>query len=174
MEALALTRQALHVLAPFLVEGAATNAGVSALVAQAWNLLQRGTCGNPAAEVALAIFQTEPDDQRNLERLAQHLEDYLQQHHQALDDLRTIVAQLQSSAGQAPDLAHSNEGQQVGINTGMLNQHNQTIHNNAPNQGAQGTFHAPVNIGSVDARKADFSGAQGVTIIGVKRGGEEA
>jgi hypothetical protein len=69
----------------------------------------------------------------------------------------------------------NNSGQQAGIVHGGMHQNQQHIHNNAQNQGAQGQFHGPVNVtrGEVDAREADFSGAQGVHISGVnidKRG----
>jgi hypothetical protein len=65
--------------------------------------------------------------------------------------------------------AGNNYGQQAGKVYGGMHQNQQHIHNNAPNQGAQGQFHGPVNVthGEVDAREADFSGAQGVSISGV-------
>lgn len=51
-----------------------------------------------------------------------------------------------------------NHGQQAGINTGTMTQHNQTIHNQTANQGAQGQFHGPVtfNQGTVDAREDEL------------------
>jgi ElaB/YqjD/DUF883 family membrane-anchored ribosome-binding protein len=39
-----------------------------------------------------------------------------------------------------------NHGQNVGINYGTMTQNQQNIHNNAPNQGAQGEFHGPVTF----------------------------
>jgi hypothetical protein len=63
----------------------------------------------------------------------------------------------------------NNPGQHAGVVHDGMHQNQQNTHNNAPNQGAQGTFHGPVNFtrGEVDAREADFSGAQGVNISGV-------
>jgi hypothetical protein len=102
------------------------------------------------------------------------------------------------STGEGPQVTFSNEGentgQQAGVVHGGMNQNQQNIHNHAPNQGAQGTFHGPltfdqrqttfdqrdqqvqgdqynaggdINQGTVDARDANFSGAQGVNISGV-------
>jgi ElaB/YqjD/DUF883 family membrane-anchored ribosome-binding protein len=39
-----------------------------------------------------------------------------------------------------------NHGQNVGINYGTMTQNQQNIHNNAPNQGAQGEFHGPITF----------------------------
>ncbi len=39
-----------------------------------------------------------------------------------------------------------NHGQNVGVNYGTMTQHQQNIHNNAPNQGAQGSFQGPVTF----------------------------
>ncbi len=39
-----------------------------------------------------------------------------------------------------------NYGQNVGVNMGTMTQSNQTIQNDAPNQGAQGSFHGPVTF----------------------------
>jgi hypothetical protein len=79
------------------------------------------------------VYQDEPDDERNRERLAQHLAEYLHQQHQAVNELRSVVEQLQ-------------QAQQAGVNYGNMTQHNQTITNTAPNQGAQGSFHGPVTF----------------------------
>ncbi|MCG8353672.1 MAG: hypothetical protein MI924_38400 [Chloroflexales bacterium] len=86
-----------------------------------------------------------------------------------------VMPKERDGAAQQPSLPDSftdsgaNAGQQADVNSGTMTQHNQTITNSAPNQGAQGVFHGPVRVteGSVDARNADFSGAQGVTISGV-------
>jgi hypothetical protein len=166
METLELTRQALHLLAPFVAADAPAQTDATSPdrtthpVARAWELIGSGVQDNPPAEQALAIYRDEPDDQRNRERLARHLADHLHRQPQARDELRTIVAQLQQAQPAV---------QQGGSNPETATQTNQTINNNAPNQGAQGEFHGPVNIthGSVDARDADFSGAQGVNISGV-------
>ncbi len=180
METLELARQALLVLAPFVAQGALAKIGenatdqVTRLATRAWGLLQSGIQGNARAENTLEIYQDEPDDERNIERLAKHLAAYLQQHHQVVDELQTIVAQLQQQS-QQPGIqvtitnSGTNEGQQVGVNYGTMTQNRQDIHNNAPNQGAQGTFQEPVHFtqGSVDMPKANFSQARGVNISGV-------
>lgn len=180
MEPLELAQQALLTLAPFVAQGALAKIGedttdrVTQLVARAWKTFRAGAQGNARAENALEVYQEEPDDKRNMERLAKHLADYLKQHHQAVDELRGIVEQLQQqapSAGTQVNFTNSgtNTGQQIGVNYGTATQNNQTINNNAPNQGAQGTFHGPVNFtqGTVDANNANFSGARGINISGV-------
>jgi hypothetical protein len=154
MEPVEIARQTLLLLSPLVAQGALTRIGedttdrVMKLVGQTWNLLQRGVQGNPKAENALEVYQEEPDDQRNLERLAKHLADYLQQHHQAVDELQALVGQLQQQA-QSSGFTNSgtNYGQQTGTNYGTMTQNNQTINNQSGNQGVQGTFHGPVNIG---------------------------
>lgn len=166
MEILDFTRHALRILAPFVAADAPTQPdahtpdGVTHLAARTWELLGSSVQDNPPAEHALAIYRNEPDDQRNRERLARHLADHLHRQQQALDELRTVVAQLQQVQPNDPS---------IDSNPGTATQTNQTINNDAPNQGAQGEFHGPVNVthGSVDARDADFSGAQGVNISGV-------
>jgi hypothetical protein len=135
METLELARQALTALAPFVAQGALAKIGedttdhVTQLVGRAWGFLQNGAQGNPKAENALEVYQEEPDDERNMERLAKLLAEHLQQHHQAVNELRDIVTQLQQ---QAPS-------------SGVHN--NQTINNQASNKGAQGIFQGPVNFG---------------------------
>jgi hypothetical protein len=89
-----------------------------------------------------------------------------------------LLPQESSGSGGPQGTVHNagnNSGQQAGVVHGGMHQNQQHIHNEAPNQGAQGQFHGPVNLthGEVDAREADFSGAQGVHISGVnidKRG----
>jgi len=145
----------LLLLSPVVAQGALAKVGedptdhVTHLTGQAWNLLRSGAQGNPKAETALEIYQEEPDDQRNLDRLARYLADYLRQHHQAGDDLRTVVTHLQQQAQPAGISVTftnhgTNDGQQTGVNYGTMTQTTQTITNTAPNQGAQGTFHGPV------------------------------
>jgi hypothetical protein len=52
---------------------------------------------------------------------------------------------LQSIIGTAT-VQGNNTGQNVGVNYGNMSQTQQNIHNNAPNQGAQGTFEGPVTF----------------------------
>jgi hypothetical protein len=60
---------------------------------------------------------------------------------------------LQNIVGTAT-VQGDNSGQNVGVNYGTMTQHTQTIHNQAPNQGAQGTFQGPVNF---DQRRSTFN-----------------
>lgn len=155
MEALELARQALLVLAPFVAQGALAKIGedttdhVTRLVGRAWGLLGGGARNDPQAAHALAVYQDEPDDERNRERLAQGLAAYLQQQRQAADELRAAVEELRR---RAPDVqvnftnSGENQGQQVGVNYGSMTQRRQDIHNAAPNQGAQGVFEGPVTF----------------------------
>jgi hypothetical protein len=158
METLELARQALTALAPFVAQGALAKIGedttdrVTQLVGRAWGFLQQGAQGNPKAENALEVYQEEPDDERNMERLAKLLAEHLQQHHQAVNELRDIVTQLQQQAPSSgvhgtATVQGNNTGINIGANTGTVSQNNQTINNQASNKGAQGTFHGPVNLG---------------------------
>ncbi|NJL56852.1 CHAT domain-containing protein, partial [bacterium] len=68
-----------------------------------------------------------------------------------------------------------NSGVNVGVNTGTISQTTQSIHNLAPNQGAQGTFNAPLTFnqpttGSVTITGSDFSGSRNVRITGAQVG----
>lgn len=149
METLALARQTLDTLAPYLPQlgqaqlNADPNDRTMQLVHRGWQLLNQATRGNPKAESFLEVYQTEPDDQRNRERLAQQLLAYLQQQQQAMDELRTLVAQLQA---QQPNTQSTTS---------------QTINNYASNQGAQGVFHGPVNF-----NRQELSGDRSVGITG--------
>jgi hypothetical protein len=126
MEVIELARQALLMLAPLIAQGALAKVGedttehATRLFAQAWKLLREATRGTPRSESALEVFQDEPDDQRNLERLAQHLAGYLSQHHQMVDELKELVIQLQAhtqQAGMQVSFTNNaeNHGQQVGV-----------------------------------------------------------
>jgi hypothetical protein len=151
MEAFELARQTLLLLAPLVAQGGLakvgedTNDRVTQLIGQAWGLLRGATHGTPKAESALEVFQDEPDDQRNLERLAQHMATYLNQHHQVIAELHELVTQLQQQTQQAGAQvtftnSGENHGQQIGVNHGTITQSRQDIHNHASNQGAQGSF----------------------------------
>lgn len=100
VETFELARQALLVLSPIVAQGTLAKIGedttdrVTQLAGRVWALLSGGVQGNPKAESALEVYQEEPDDKRNLERLARYLADYLQQHHPAVDELRAVVEQL--------------------------------------------------------------------------------
>ncbi len=131
MESLDIARQILLALAPFASNGTLTTSGAGPsdpapqLAQRAWSLLTANAQNNPRLTVALEIFQAEPDDQRNLERLAQQLADHL--HQQTLGELRAIIGQLQQHARQAQPQVNvsntgENAGQQVGINTGQMAQ----------------------------------------------------
>lgn len=80
-----------------------------------------------------------------------------------------------TTSGQA-QVGGDNSGVQAGANTGTITQTNQTITNTAPNQGAQGTFNAPVTVkqpditGSVTITGSDFSGSRDVRITGTQVG----
>lgn len=172
MDTLELAREALLVLAPLVAQGALAKLGedttdhVTQLVRRAWSLFQGGAQGNPKAESALTIYQDEPDDEKNVGRLAQHLAAYLSQHHEAVDELREAVKQLQQHAQQAGvqvtfTSSGENHGQQVGVNHGTITQSHQDIHNHAPNQGAQGVFQGPVNF-----TRQEVSGDRAVGIAG--------
>ncbi len=68
-----------------------------------------------------------------------------------------------------------NSGVNVGVNAGTISQTTQSIHNHAPNQGAQGTFNAPLTFnqpttGSVAITGSDFSGSRNVRITGTQVG----
>lgn len=172
MDPFDLARQALLVLAPLVAQGALAKLGedttdhVTQILGRAWSLLKGSTQGNPKAESALAVYQDEPDDERNIGRLAQHLAAYLSQHHEAVDDLRELVEQVKQQAQQGGVQVTftnngENHGQQVGVNHGTITQSHQDIHNHAPNQGAQGVFHGPVYF-----TRQDVSGDRAVGITG--------
>jgi hypothetical protein len=156
MESLELARQTLTTLTPLVAQGALAKIGdnpsdqMTRLVGRAWGMLRSSVQGNPNAEYILSIYQQEPDDARNRERLAQHLADYLAQHQQAGAELQAVITQLQQprQAGSQVGFTNSgtNTGQQAGINYGGMTQHQQNIHNAASNQGAQGTFQGPVTF----------------------------
>ncbi len=57
--------------------------------------------------------------------------------------IAAIKAQIGGISGTAT-VGGANYGQNVGVNTGTIS--SQNINNNAPNQGAQGVFHAPTSI----------------------------
>lgn len=59
---------------------------------------------------------------------------------------QTNVAQTGGVHGTAT-VQGDNSGINIGANTGNVAQNNQTIHNEASNRGAQGTFHGPINFG---------------------------
>jgi hypothetical protein len=81
-------------------------------------------------EQALAnLAQREPTFAQQLQRVAE----------------QTNIAQSGGIHGTAN--AKTNYGQNVGVNTGTMNQSTQTINNQSSNKGAQGTFHGPVNFG---------------------------
>jgi len=130
-----LAQQTLGHLAPFAVLekqpkiGEPTTDRSRQLIQQTWGLLEGGVQGNPRAESALEVFRDEPDDERNRERLATYLAEYLKQHHEVVEKLRSLVEQLQEQA-------HQNKVAQT----------TQNINNLAPNQGAQGTFSGPVTF----------------------------
>lgn len=98
MEILELTRQALHLLAPFVAADAPAQTDATSPdrtthpVARAWELIGSGVQDNPPAEQALAIYRDEPDDQRNRERLARLFPERT--------DIRELCAWL---AAQLPD-----------------------------------------------------------------------
>ncbi len=58
------------------------------------------------------------------------------------DDAAAAAPQISGTSTVQGD----NTGVSVGVNTGTITQTNQNIHNNAPNQGAQGTFTGPVTV----------------------------
>lgn len=59
--------------------------------------------------------------------------------------IATIKAQIGGISGTAT-VGGANYGQNVGVNTGTISHNSQNINNNAPNQGAQGTFGGPVSF----------------------------
>jgi tetratricopeptide (TPR) repeat protein len=131
MDPLDLSRQALFLLAPFVSQGALATPGedmsdpVIQLIGQAWGLLRSATNGTPKAENALEVFQDEPDDQHNRQRLAQHLTSYLRQHPQAVDELGELIGRLQTQPQQAGIQGAftnngQNSGQQVALNQGAM------------------------------------------------------
>jgi hypothetical protein len=76
-----------------------------------------------------------------------------------LDSLR-----LQQNISGTATIGRDNSGQQTGINYGNMTQSTQTIHNKAPNEGAQGSFHAPVSFNrqhtAFDQRGQNVGGSQ--------------
>jgi hypothetical protein len=84
-------------------------------------------------------------------RGASTLSDFPADHTPAEDTAVREVAEnrsqraLQNIIGTAT-VQGDNQGQNVGVNYGTMTQTQQNIHNNAPNQGAQGTFHEPVTF----------------------------
>jgi hypothetical protein len=132
MEARDIARQTLLALAPFAgndtltASGAGSDDPATQLAQKAWGLLTALAQHSPHLTVALEIFQKEPDDQRNRERLAQQVADYLQQQQQAMDELRTIAGRLQQHTQAQPQgnisNAGENTGQQVSTNTGQMAQ----------------------------------------------------
>jgi hypothetical protein len=156
MEALELTRHALLILSPYVAQGALSKIGenttdqVTQVVGRAWRLLQGGAQANPKAASALEVYQEEPDDERNRERLAKYLAASLEQQHQMMSELHAVIGQLQQTrqAGIQATVTTTgtNFGQQAGINYGTMSQNQQSIRNNAPNQGAQGVFEGPITF----------------------------
>ncbi len=58
------------------------------------------------------------------------------------DDAAAAAPQISGTSTVQGD----NDGISTGVNMGTITQTNQNIHNNAPNQGAQGTFTGPVTV----------------------------
>lgn len=105
------------------------------------------TYGNATEQQDLATFTGNPARAIYAEALAESL-------HQLAQRVPAFGQQL--PAQQPPTAPAStqvtftssgdNYGQQTGINYGTMTQHQQDIHNHAPNQGAQGSFHSPVTF----------------------------
>jgi NAD(P)-dependent dehydrogenase (short-subunit alcohol dehydrogenase family) len=131
VSSLEFVHQALLTLAPFVAQDASTGMErdssdrIMQLAGRTWSLFQDIAKDYPRIAAALAIYQEEPDDRHNIERLARGLTEYLQQHDQIASELRDLFGQLQQLVKPTGiqvtfNNTGENHGQQVGINTGMM------------------------------------------------------
>jgi len=105
--------------------------------------------GGGDAQAALTGFTQNPQMfasvlEQALANLAQREPTFAQQLQRVAE--QTNVAQAGGVHGTAT-VSGTNYGQNIGVNTGTMNQSTQTINNQSSNKGAQGTFHGPVNFG---------------------------
>jgi hypothetical protein len=161
MQANDVTRAALETIRPFVQQDAlsATDAGDQAalLTRRIWDLLGAAAPHDPQLTYPLTVFRREPDDQRNLERLAGALAAHLAGQAGVLAELYGLTAQLQwiaQQAGVTITLTNTgtNAGQQVGYNSGAVTQHtDQSGPRGGVHFGSDGQF-GDVSIGDVAGR----------------------
>lgn len=161
MQANDVIRAALETIRPFVQQQAlaATETGdrAAALTQRIWNVLGAAAPADPHLVYPLTVFRSEPDDQRNLERLAAALAVHLAGQADVLAELYGLTAQLQWLAQQAGVTitltnAGTNSGQQVGANSGaVIQQNDQSGPRGGVNFGSGGQF-GDISIGDVAGR----------------------
>ena len=105
MDLTELARQLLTTLSPIIATGALAKVGeettdhVAALFGRARSALQQRFQGNRQAEAALTVYEEEPDDPKNQERVARHIITHFHDDPQAIAELTELVKQLQALQG---------------------------------------------------------------------------
>jgi hypothetical protein len=102
--------------------------------------------GHEDEKTALGEFEQNP--QMFAKVLEQALQRMAQREAAFAERIQRLAEQINVTGGihGTATIKGDNTGVNIGVNTGSVSQSNQTINNQAPNQGAQGTFEGPVTF----------------------------